>query len=311
MVLFFFALVASCSSSNQVSVLQSMPEWYVTPQKNTAAYLYGVGMSYSVEDAKLNALNDAGSRLVTEVSSTQVSTTQASLNSYSEDVVKVIRANVGKMEFGDYEVSASGTDGRNFYAEVKIDRKKFVESYRKKLEDIMNQFNTQMNLANDKMSSFEVFLGMQGALHNIDTIRTVVAILKSSDDEFNDYYYSKTLSKAEADYKIVKSRVVFIVDKDSDVRQVISRAVKKLGFNISNQKSKSAVTINASAKYIPTNVYDNNIMKAVVDIKVVNSKDDVVKNYTVSESASSVISEDAAKIAVDQKLEKLIADGLV
>ena len=99
----FFAIVLSsfvlfsfsCSKKSQQNTdmySDTVPNWYLNPKKGDSIYLYGVGDGSNLSSALKDALNDAASKLRTDISSTTTTNTVANNDFVSNSLQKQITA---------------------------------------------------------------------------------------------------------------------------------------------------------------------------------------------------------------------------
>ena len=125
---FFGFFIVSCSSVTQY------PSWYLSSNEDSR-YLYGVGSSNNLQDAKLEALND----LASQISLSIESDINISKEQKDENLSSTINSNIG-INIGDIEL-----DSLEYPLFEEIDDVFFVQARIKK-EIIISKLNSNINL---------------------------------------------------------------------------------------------------------------------------------------------------------------------
>ena len=127
-------LIFSCTSVQKETA--TIPSWYLTPKQNDSAYLYGVAEGHSLEESTRFALADAAARLMVSISSTSTLLREENQNSVNEEMRQNVRQNIEKIDFSNFEVTKTATIGKQFYAEIKIEREPFLRDQKERLQVI-------------------------------------------------------------------------------------------------------------------------------------------------------------------------------
>ncbi|RDU57317.1 LPP20 family lipoprotein [Helicobacter sp. MIT 99-5507] len=124
---FFSFFIISCSSVTQY------PSWYLSTNKDSS-YLYGVGSSNNLQDAKFEALNDIASQISLSIESD----INISKEQKNENLSNVINSNIG-VNVGDIEL-----DSLEYPLVEEIDKVFFVQARIKK-DIIISKLNSNIN----------------------------------------------------------------------------------------------------------------------------------------------------------------------
>lgn len=124
---FFSFFIISCSSVTQY------PSWYLSTNKDSS-YLYGVGSSNNLQDAKFEALNDIASQISLSIESD----INISKEQKNENLSNVINSNIG-VNVGDIEL-----DNLEYPLVEEINKVFFVQARIKK-DIIISKLNSNIN----------------------------------------------------------------------------------------------------------------------------------------------------------------------
>ena len=168
-----------------------IPSWYLKAPVNNTVFIYGEGEStVNIDDAKSNALNTMASKLVVSVGSNITSTTKTSNNSYSKDVTKDVRVNVGKIKFTNASVEKSANIKDSFYVLMKVNRQELFENKKKEFDIRDSRIDTKYaSLGNyGKLEQIHI---LQTLYPTIKKAKTQSIVLNAINNDFNQAPYIK------------------------------------------------------------------------------------------------------------------------
>jgi hypothetical protein len=249
-----FALYASvftsisCSGKNNKSqTTEQVPSWYLNPSKNNDMYLYGVGEAASLSSSKKAALNDAASRLRTDVSSTTKTNMSAENDLVSNSLRQNITTSVEKTTFNNFEVSQTATVGDKIYTEVKIDRAKMIEEKLAEIDAIEakitsirqngNSFNNILEKRAEYKKVFALLPQLRSTSYLLNSLQGMGFVgfsLKQKLDIANSF---------ENEYNNLISKIIFKIEP-CKAQDSIKQLLNKAGLKVNNSVVDSSNVVN-------------------------------------------------------------------
>lgn len=288
-----------------------IPEWYINAPVNNTVFIYGEGeSSVSVSDAKNNALNNMASKLVISVGSNMSSTTTSSRNdngnSYSKDVTKYVKTNVGKIKFTNASTEKSVQIKESFYVLMKVNRQELFENKKKEFDIRDSRIETKYNSLG-KYGKLEQIHILQTLYPTIKKAETQSIVLNAINNDFDQALYIKKYGSYIDKISEIKENSTIMV-KTNNRKKYFSDSL----IDILNQKqyrvsytldSDVIVSLNNKVKYSIARGW--NIAKVSTTISVISNNKIISNTIITSLGRSSTSRESALENASTDFLEQI------
>ena len=315
-VLSFVCIATACYSDMQDN---NVPEWYVNPPKNDAAYLYGVGEGYNIDNASKVALKNLSSKLMVTISSKSELTRKENTYDYVEESNQKINEEVPNLTFNNYVVQKNEYKNGIIYVVVAVDRSQFINDNMKDL----NRINARIgNL--DVDSKNEHILFRRQNLIEINKLskeaEKITRILGSLTSNVNTDKDIKNYLEHQKELDTVNDKIVFFVKEQQTPEEVLE--VLKNEINANNIKLINSITTNINQKYLTIlevktykttkQIYGTINTKLNIYLSLKDSQNKILASNQIEVSGSSVISEEQAiKSASTNLKNKISQKGII
>lgn len=285
---FFGIFFVSCSSVTQY------PSWYVSTNDDTS-YLYGVGSSSNLQDAKFEALNDIASQISLSVESDISVSKEYSNDHFSSSTNSSIGVNVSDIELDSLEYPLIDEIDKTFFVQARI-KKDIVIS---KLNTNINLYVVDINSIVDSIKNsrcrtlspkhrYDLSLFMSKINLYSKQIRALQGVVSNQEviDSINEflqhkpiaYYVSFAQGGKGDDYSLIEASLLSeynkffdIQDKDSSIYYIENR------YKITRMASSAGIMLNASIKDCNGSTIFNTSIEASQDSRDINPVIDRLK----------------------------------
>ena len=141
---FYLTILLTCLQGFDLAFsANKIPSWYMSPQKNNSEKLFGVAEGFTQEEATKNALADLAGRLVVTISSESQLIKESNNTSSNEELRQKVKQSIEKISFSGYELSRNDEFDKKFYAEVSLDREKFINEQKERVEFVQKKIRSR------------------------------------------------------------------------------------------------------------------------------------------------------------------------
>ena len=306
--LFFLVLfiLSSCSSPKQTI---KYPKWFYEGQGDTKLYYYGIGEGGTKQEAKLNALNDIASKISTEIKSSFTSTTSSFNETYSKSSSKNIIAKVKNIEFSSFKIVNSFKLSNNKYVVLlSIDRIKNanikIDKISAKIKALQQKIKLNLN------DIYKLKLGNKIYKTIEDDIIPEIFVVKSLDNDKDITKYIDSMLEIKKEILSFGAGVSFnIIGKNIAYNNVLKEEISDKGFSF--KTSKKSVKIYLSVKESSLKVMGNNILKAVINIKIKANNALIAQKIIKLAGKSRTSLKQAKEFAIIEFKNKLKKDNIL
>lgn len=308
-------LVQACSSGSKQGQGTGMPAWVSSPPADTAEVIYGVGSSYSYNEARAAALKEISGKLLTEISSQSRSEVSQHNTSVSRSANEQISTRTIETQLSNYEVLQSEQVGREIFVQVSMSRTGFIQSTSSRLKEIDDKIKNIMQAASGKTKLQQLVL-LQQIQPSIERARSLVMLLQAAGGRQNTdehlSYYNSVLAKSQK----LLHEVKFNVSPGTNLKGFTKHLVallhnENISATISNKNNADAfIDVNGS---INTSVmFSQHVAQMKVTIRISDGNKRVISVREYESSGSSVSDKNnAAEAAVRSLGEKFKNDGVL
>jgi hypothetical protein len=307
--LFFF-----CNSA-LASDIAKLPSWFAKPKQNDSQNLYGVAEGFTLEEATKSALADAAARLMVSVSSTSTLTRSEDQNSANEEMTQVVRQNIEKISFTNFEVSRSEQVGPKLFVEAKINRSAFIRDQKERVEFLENQI---ANL--DKNSTNSNPIKRRNALMKISDLGKELElksrILAGAGEAIDLKKKLALISDFQNQLEKSSDKIEFFFDINStpEIAKIIRTQLNKEKLKIApsgNNADPNQVVVKITSAKRENKIYEAFMTKLTIDFENL-AEGKVLASNALEVTGSSVISEKEAYFSALKSLEeKIQSDGIL
>lgn len=302
-------------SSALASNLSDLPSWFVKPKQNDRQNLYGVAEGFTLEEATKAALADAAARLMVSVSANSTLTRSEDQNSASEEMTQVVRQNIEKISFTNFEVSRSEKLGEKLFVETKIDRTTFIRDQKERVEFLENQIADL-----DKNSANSNPIKRRNALMKIADLGKELElksrILAGANEVIDLKKKLALISNFQNELEKSSDKIEFFFDINSapEISKIIRTRLNEEKLKVSPKRRNSdpnQVVVKISSAKRENKIYEAFMVKLTIDFE--NLADEkVLASNIVEVTGSSVISEKEAYFSALKSFEEKIQnDGIL
>jgi len=276
-----------------------IPSWYLNAPVNNTIFIYGEGESrVSVSDAKNNALNNMASKLVVSVGSNMSSTTTTSRNSignsYSKDVTRDVKVNVGKIKFTNATTEKSVNVKESFYVLMKVNRQELFENKKKEFDIRDSRITTKYNSIS-KYSKLEQIHILQTLYPTIKKAKTQSIVLNAINNDFDQAPYIKKYDSYIDKITELKENSTIMIKTNNKKRYFADSLIDMLNqqqYRVSYEiGSDVVVSLNNKVKYSIARGW--NIAKVSTVISVI-SNNKIISNTNITSLGRSSTSRESA-----------------
>lgn len=294
-VLVFIIFFVGCGKNEPIQS-STIPTWYLNSPNNTPLYLYGEGSGYTLEEAKINALNTMASKLIVSISSslsTQTNTyTNSISSSYDKSVSKKLNQDVEKIEFTNATVEKAEQIINQFYVLMRVNREQL---FLLKKKDFINQDKRIEKLFSNAQlkDPFEKIFALNEIIELSKDASKKVKILNAIDNDFNAQKYINKYTQYQDIQNELKHNTPLQLSSNLEndyfkniVKELLSLERYKISQN-SQVKLELFTTIQNSQ------TMGWNIVKANTNITLKNNTK-ILSSYTINSIGRSSTSKESA-----------------
>lgn len=276
-----------------------IPSWYLNAPINNTVFIYGEGESrVSVSDAKNNALNNMASRLVVSVGSSLASRTTTSINdtgnSYSKDVTKDVKVNVGKIKFTNASTEKSINVKESFYVLMKVNREELFKNKKIEFDIRDSRIDTKYNSIT-KYGKIEQIHILQTLYPTIKKAKTQSIVLNAINNDFNQAPYIKKYDSYIDKITELKNNSTISVNTNNRKKYFADSLIDMLNqkqYRVSyGTNSDVVVSLNNKVRYSIARGW--NIAKVSTAISVI-SNNKIISNTIITSLGRSSTSKESA-----------------
>lgn len=274
-------LISSCSVSMQY------PNWYLVGGEDSN-YLYGVGSSSNLQDAKFEALNDMASQISLSIESDINISKEHSNDHFSSAVSSNIGVNINDVELDSLEYPQIDEIGNVFFVQARIKKEIVISKLNSNIDiyttDIRNILNSikysncrtlspkhryKLSLFMSKINLYaKQIKALNGKIINQALIDDVNLVLQNQPLA---HYASFAQGGKTADYSLIQTAIAneynkfFHIQKaDSDIYYIENR------YNISRGINKISISLHTSIKDCSNNIVFDTSIEASQDSRDIN-----------------------------------------
>jgi len=301
--------IGSALSANKI------PSWYLSPRQNNSDKLFGVAEGFTQEEATKNALADLAGRLVVTISAESQLIKESNNNSSNEELRQKVKQSIEKISFSGFELTKNEEFEKKFYAEVAVDREKFINEQKERVEFIQKKI-TDLDKSSSSTNPIQRRVSLLKIMDLCKELELKARILIGAKDNVDLKKILNLIANYQNELEKSTSSVEFVFDSSSpkDLVQIIRSALNKENLKIAkspNKSSQNQITIEASYNVVKNFIYGAHMAK--LNINIENSiQDKVLASNNIEVSGSSSIShEEALKSALVNLEQKIQEQGIL
>jgi hypothetical protein len=282
-----------------------MPAWVSSPPADTAEIIYGIGSSYSYNEARDVALKEITSKLMIEISSQSKSEVSQHNASVARSANQQISSRTMATQLSNYEVLQSEQVGREIFVQVSMSRPAFIKSTSSRLKELDDKIKNSMREFTAKTKLQQLVL-VQGLVPEINKARSLVLLLQAAGGQQNaDTYLSYYNDVLEISQNLLH-QISFNVSPSASLKAFAKHLVALLhNENISatlSNKNNADGFIAVDGRINSSMMFSQHIAQMKVTIKISDRNNRVISVHEYEASGSSVSSKNNAADAAVQAL---------
>ena len=292
----------ACKSNN---IKNEIPKWYLNTPNNNSDFIYGSSVSYSLQEAKLQALSDMSNKLIVQIDSSFTSKTNVSKNFYEKQSTKTIKQLSKKIVFNNYKTLKVKNINSNYYVLLQVDKKELFDIYYKRFSILNKSINLQYNSSKEK-SKFQRIYILNSFAKDINRSKDLLFILNAIDINFNISPYLEFYSKIKNQLIFLKNNLKINIQGSSDLYlNQIKYFLNKNNYKI--YKNKYDISIDFTNNIVYSKAYSWNIVKITTNINIINNNKIIYSNI-IKSIGRSYSSYDSAIISASSNFYKKLED---
>ncbi len=297
----------------QKKVKETLPTWFLTPQKNDSNFLYGVGSGVTFEDSTKSALDNLVSKLGISIESnySSIQTIDKDFREYvySQNITS-IKSRVDKIIVSNYEVvDTKKIKYDNYISLVKSNKQKFISSLTHSIDKIFLSIKSEeKSLSNaDILHKYHFY---NNAKSKLSKIYYKLLVLNSVDDASDTSKYVNYIRYIDDKFNFIKNNINFYIVNTSNIK-IFENLLKSYINNYFRVSNENVRTYNQLKIYISHNVeysksHDIIMADVLVTIYIRDNKNNTIKTKQTAIIGYSVKSkEDALKDASSKYYNQL------
>lgn len=282
-----------------------MPAWVLSPPVDTAEIIYGIGSSYSYNEAKEAALKEISGKLMIQISSQSKIEVSQHNAAVSRSTNQQISTRTIETQLSNYEVVQSAQVGRELFVQVSMSRPDFIKSTSTRLKELDDKIKSTMRELAEKTKLQQLVL-VQGLLPAINKARSLVLLLQAAGGKQNadQYlsYYNTVLEKSQH----LLHEVSFNVNPSANLKGFAKHLVALLhNENISaalSHKKNADAFIAVNGTLDSSIIFSQHVAQMKVTIRISDKNNRVISVREYESSGSSVSNKNNAADAAVQAL---------
>ncbi|RBQ26678.1 MULTISPECIES: LPP20 family lipoprotein [Arcobacteraceae] len=306
--LIFIFIFIGCT--NKVDILKEnlqYPNWYINPPQNTDINLYGVGMGFSHNEAIQNSLENLSSRLLVTISAdtTISSKSYRDFREYTQKTItQDIKSEIEKLSLQNYIIENSSSFDRQIIVLVSVNKSRLFDSLKDEIDFLYKEFDL---LKSQSIDSLILYIKYKKLLEDFYKNYNKAQILSSYFND-NDKYIKviKELKKLESN---LQNDIEFFINSDNNSKKfedtfkdiLVRKGFKVVELGVKNQ---NIYELNLSSKSSESKSYDFYIIENILNIKIINIKNNQILGNTIQLKGASSNNFDDARLNLLQKLQK-------
>ncbi|WP_419677485.1 LPP20 family lipoprotein [Aliarcobacter lanthieri] len=308
--LIFIIMFIFIGCTNKVDITKEnlqYPNWYMTPPQNTDINLYGVGMGFSHNEAIQNALENLSSRLLVTISSdiTISSKSYRDFREYTQKTVtQDIKSEIEKLSLQNYIIEDSSLFDRQIIVLVSINKSKLFDSLKKEIDFLYKEFYLLKSQSIDSLILYIKYKKLLEIFYkNYNKAQILSSFLNDNDK------YIKVIEELKILESNLQNDMEFFISSDNNSKKfedTLKDILVREGFKVveANIKNKNIYELNLSSKSSESKSYGLYIIENILNIKIINSKNNQILSNTIQLKGASSNNFDDARLNLLQKLQK-------
>ncbi|SMF35668.1 LPP20 lipoprotein [Alteromonadaceae bacterium Bs31] len=291
-----------------------VPDWFESRVPDTAEHMYGVGEGKSLSAATQSALEEVAGRLVTKIESDLETVISAKNNQVETSIDSKVRSEIGNTLISGYEVDASKKSGKSYYARVKVDKIKLLESNQTALNTSLNQLDEFLGKA-QQTSVLQIFKKRRMLARNLDDASQKVMIVQAlTDTQYTSAYHKKILNHRK-NLNTQLARLIVFVDASPDLQVLSRKLVQQLseeGIRATTDKpGNNTPTIRLKGSFERSERFDQKYVIANTSIDVYDEYSNPLSSKQLIVDGQAYLShESAITSAINKTIDKLSQEGV-
>jgi len=273
-------LLGGCSKNKPKPMTESskqLPAWYLTPPAMTDEYLFGVGDGNTLEEARKSALENMISQLGITIASSYESTLNVHKDYreyFTKKTLHNIKSEITSLRISNYETLQSEKRAYNNYMMlIRSNKKQFIKSLIKELNQIVNKIETQRRLIrrSNVLSRYQFY---HKASDELNDMFSMLLVLNTLDSTFQDESYMQTIATINAELQALKEQITFSLVSDVDslgFQEEINVALTDKKMRIINESHSDinhvVIALYATVNYALSHGFDIARVALVIEVK--------------------------------------------
>lgn len=307
-ILFFilsFTFISCSTKENKINTL-SLPSWFIKPTYQDNKNFYAISSSYSIEEAKKQALNNISSYLSIEIKSSTNIQKNTSLGFYEKNVSQNINTYTKKLQFINAEIIKNEIIDSKFYVLVEVNKNKLFNENKNILDNSDRYINKKIE-ENKNLSILEQIKNLTLLENTLKDSQDKAYILYAINNSFNykKYIskYQKLLNKKESLIGKIIIKVNNNSSKDNLFKNELINLFNDNSYKISKNNFNVISEISTQINY--SKYRDWFISKTLTNIKIY-SNNKIIASHTIKANGQSSSSPENANVSASLNFKKKI-----
>ena len=268
-------LMSACQQAKPIKAkpTQSLPDWFVSPPKDSAKLLFGVGEGKTKDEAVEFALSNLAGKLGTEIqaNSKLTKTQYSSAYRFNDEVNQhTVESTIRKITLNQYKVVESKNLGyQKFIAMVSSNKLLLRKSLQQALDKQIADYETAKITLSNKVgfSRFQFFAKQQQKLEEFNNNLSALLTLRISS---NVKTYQNYLHDVQSSFIKSKQQTVFYISSQTTaehVKKTITDRLLQDGLKTTHKADEASNLIEIKTDLKPTKTYGFFILRESIELK--------------------------------------------
>ena len=290
----------------------TLPQWYLTPPKNSAEYLYGVGEGVDHDEAVKHALVNMTSKFGITVASHYESSSRFSQRYreyYSKTIRQDLQSEVESIHINNYETLEVKKIRYNRYiALIRSEKTGFVHGLIDSLDRQAKNIKAREKQILDSgvISRYNFYTE---AVRKLESTFSTLVVLNTLSDTFDDNPYLQLVAEMHKKLRALKNTMTFSINGDRDslgFMEVIRTALTDHQIKIDAVEDKNHLSVYLSTTVGNSVSYGFYIAKTVLLVTVKDYQGRTVGGNRLNINGQATQGDSAALENASKKLQNMI-----
>ncbi|MDA3806405.1 MAG: LPP20 family lipoprotein [Thiomicrorhabdus sp.] len=250
-----------------------IPAWFISPPKDNAVTLFGLGEGKTKADAIQSALSNLAGKLGTEIQANEklIKTQYTSAYRYNEEINQhIIESTIHKITLNQYQVVELKHFGyQQFLALVSSNKLLLSRSLQQTLDQQIREYETEkLSLSSTTaFSHFQFFAKQQQSLAEFNNNLSALLTLKKTS---KIQPYQTYLHDVQSNFAKAQQQTVFYINHQptaKHIQKAISDKLLQAGFKTTQDVSAATNTIEIITSTKQTQAYEFFIIREHIELK--------------------------------------------